>query len=435
MQKLLFLFFLLLAGCTSLQQQFQEQRPTPLTPIISPTELSIHLRSLNDPSTAGRATATPGFEEAALYVAGRLYEALLQPIADPDYLHPYTASVNIPIQATLVQHLIDSVRTFQAGSDFLIDARTASGLIRFNDVMLRPTPEERPLLWPVALLPTSEASTSYLEKLVQRGIRAALLVTDSLQPALASAPVDSLMLIQITFSTAACLLGLPASLLRLHLRTVRNQPFHLPGLVEMSTSTTYLPHTTAWNVGGYLAGKHPEHAYNLVIIATDMDGLGDYPGWGAFHPDYAGTSAAALLEVIRNLGSYSPYLQLPERTLLFLFLSGARVGNQGLKAFLEAPTWIPDSIQALIYVAPRPETLDYLTALAHRVPYRIEIVQAPPSPSLPADWSPGQVLEQERVRAQQLAEKTHHLLLPWIVTPYPFAPVSPDTLSPPGSED
>ncbi len=426
MRKLHVILLLILAGCAPIQEQLQEQRPTPLTPLISPVEIDLHLRALNDPNTAGRATATQGFLQAAQYVADRLKETLVQPIADPEYFYPYSVSINLPVRADLVQYLTDSLQMFQPGVDFLIDGRTALDSARFHRVMLRPTLQTATP--PVVMLPATEADSSILYRLRQNGVRAALLVTDTLQPALAPAPIDSLMLAQITPSAAARLLQLPESLFELHLLTVRNQLVVLPGVAELITAAAYFPHTDAYHVGGYIAGKHPEYARELVIVTTDMDGLGNYPGWGMFHPDYPGTRAAALLEVIRNTGSYSPYLQIPERTILFLFLSGARIGDQGLRAFLQALTWEKRQVRALIYVGPRPSTRRYLEALEQHTSWSIEIVPEPPTSPLPPAWTPQQVLAQERTRAQILARKLHDHLLPWLITPHPFAPASADTL-------
>lgn len=90
---------------------------------------------------------------------------------------------------------------------------------------------------------------------------------------------------------------------------------------------------TQAHVLGYVAGRHPSHYEELVLVATDLNSV----------------SAAAVLEVARTLAEQARFTQTPERTVLFALWSPPRTGARGLTDFLANPTWaLPNVTRTLL---------------------------------------------------------------------------------------
>jgi hypothetical protein len=90
---------------------------------------------------------------------------------------------------------------------------------------------------------------------------------------------------------------------------------------------------TQAHVLGYIAGRHPSHYDDLVLVAADLNSV----------------SAAAVLEVARALAEEARFTQTPERTVLFALWSPPRTGPRGLADFLSNPTWaLPNVERALL---------------------------------------------------------------------------------------
>lgn len=88
------------------------------------------------------------------------------------------------------------------------------------------------------------------------------------------------------------------------------------------------------HVLGYVAGRHPSHYDELVLVAADLNSV----------------SAAAALEVARELAARARFTQTPERTVLFALWSPPRIGALGLADFLANPTWALASVTRALLV-------------------------------------------------------------------------------------
>jgi hypothetical protein len=90
---------------------------------------------------------------------------------------------------------------------------------------------------------------------------------------------------------------------------------------------------TQAHVLGYVAGRHPSHYDELVLVAADLNS----------------GSGAAVLEVARALAEEARFTQTPERTVLFALWSPPRTGPRGLTDYLSNPTWaLPNVTRALL---------------------------------------------------------------------------------------
>lgn len=353
-------------GCAALTVPEEPPRPTPLDPVWSPGELRDHLRFLNSSETDGRATGTQGYARAAAYVAARMQEFRLQPAVGGDFRVIYGAPINYPLAAALYATGADSL-FLRPGLDFLPDGRSDAGRVQVN-TWVAWADTTRPLpAWPEpdaavgVLLPARLATEAALRKLRARGARLALIVGD-LRPHLAVAPVEGLAAAQVTPEAAALLLReAPA---RLSAWLAAGGPArHTDRDVHLRVETDYQRHLGAINILGYVAGKHPVHARELVLVCADLDAMGNFAGVRTLDFAHFGLGTAALLEVARNAGAVSRVWSVPDRSLLFAVWSGGRIGHAGLRAFLETPTWALDQVRAVIYVGLDPAEQPAVEAL------------------------------------------------------------------------
>jgi hypothetical protein len=244
---------------------------------------------------------------------------------------------------------------FLPGIDFLPDGRSDSGrvavsrLIR-SDVVQASTP-------PFGVV-TAFAPTSILQAWRDAGASLVIQVGDLL-PRFEPAPVPGLLVVQLTQNAAATLLS--------------------DQRVFVRVTTDFQPNAGALNILGYVAGKHPVLARELVMVCADMDAMGSFAGVTVTDFRNFGISTAALLEVARSLSFVSHRWQLPSRTVMFALWSGSRLGHEGLRYFLKNPTWSLDSITSIIYIGLEDEK----TVREILSPYDIRFhVVPPPDPPL-----------------------------------------------------
>ena len=313
------------SGCAAFAVPEEPPRPTPEVPVWSVPEVDDHLEFLNDPSTGGRGTGTQGYARASAYVAARLHDFRLQPALD-DFRVVYPTSINHPLSASMkMVGPIDSV-VFLPGIDFLPDGRSDSGRVTVTRLV---KPEDVPAATPPFAVVTSDAPTSSLQAWRNAGASLVVRVGD-LVPQLEPAPVSGLLVVQLTHVAAAMLLP--------------------ERRISVRVTTDFQLQAGALNILGYMAGKHPVESRKLVVVCADMDGPGNFAGVAVADFRNFGRSTAALLEVARSVSYVSHRWQLPSRSVMFAIWSGSRLGHQGLRHFLENPTWSLDSIASVIYI-------------------------------------------------------------------------------------
>ena len=83
---------------------------------------------------------------------------------------------------------------------------------------------------------------------------------------------------------------------------------------------------------GYVPGRNPRYAGDLVIAAANLDSPG----------------AAAVLETARRLALEALDTQVPERTLLVALWGPPRTGSVGVADFLDHPIWALEGIQRVV---------------------------------------------------------------------------------------
>ncbi|MEX0746732.1 MAG: hypothetical protein WD275_01950, partial [Rhodothermales bacterium] len=215
---------------------------------------------------------------------------------------------------------------FLPGIDFLPDGRSDSGNVTVSQ-LVRPDAIDLASA-PFAVL-TSEATTDRLQEWRDAGASLVIQVGE-LVPRFEPSPVAGLLVAQLTQDAAATLLP--------------------ERKISVRVATDFQPHAGALNILGYIAGKHPVQSRELVIVCADMDGLGSFAGVTVSDFRNFGRSTAALLEVARNLSFVSHRWQVPSKSVMFAVWSGSGLGHQGLRHFLENPTWSRASIASIVYI-------------------------------------------------------------------------------------
>ena len=339
------------AGCAMLTVQESPEAPARAAIEWHDAYLREHLRFFNGTESEGRGTASRGYTRTAAYVGARMRQFGLQPGLQNDFRLIYPTPLNYPLAAELVALASDTLR-FYPGVDFLPDARSDSGRVEYERVLFLPNDPSR---WPrreataprVALLDARRIQNVPLDAVRDAGF-SALLVVGPLRPHTAPQPVSGLVIQQVTPVAASLLLGTaPGD----SVWTRAPGGTHtLPHQIRMRVVTDYQRDAGAINVLGFLAGKHPVRREELVLVCADLDAIGQVGGVRTLDPRDVGTHAAALLEVARNYSGLTRWMDVPERTILFAVFSGSRLGNAGLKAYLQNPLWEMRKTVSVVYI-------------------------------------------------------------------------------------
>jgi hypothetical protein len=446
----LLLATLIAASCASLVVPDANDRPTPLRPVWRESVLAEHLRYFNSTDADGRTTGSQGYARAAAYVAARMREFRLQPVLGTEFRMVYTTPMNHPVSASLA--IVETDTLYQLpGIDFLVDGRTDSGRVVLSEAVLLPDGDLQANLHGVAVfVESAHVTPGRLQRWADAGARAVLIEGD-LAPVPASSPVRGLLILQVVPETAARLAQAPGAPLLSQISTGEAVRVWLPRKIMIGVTSEHRPHSGAINVLGYVPGKHPAHANDLVIVCSDLDARGRAGSARAVDLARFGTGTSALLELARNYGAFSGYSVIPERTVLFAVWSGSLYGHAGLREYLEKPVWALDKTRAVVYVGLAPEQESEVRSILEERGIALIVVPRSavphggavlvlPDPGMrrlaldrrqtipPPPVQIPQVVADEVASARALAQDAHEVLLGEIVTPVPLVRMAGDTL-------
>ena len=364
------------AGCAAFRVPDEPPTPTALTPVWSDDELEDHLEYLNESDGAERTTGTSGYARAAAYVAARMREFRLQPVEGDDYRVIYTTPMNYPLSAALrIVRNADST-LFYPGIDFLVHGRSDSGYASVRTFVV--TEDTTGL----SSAPSGPFGVVFRRGDVEgailrawRGAGAVLAIAvQPLTPRFHADRIPGLLAVQITRRISDGLLvpnwsNIPAG-----------STIDLPWRIVALARTDFQQSAGAINLFGFVAGKHPVSARELVLICADLDGTSNFAGTQTVDFENFGVGTAALLEVARNLGSVSRRWSLPERSVLLAVWSGSKLGHQGLRHFLSNPYWERDRITAVIYVGLDDEEVVPVQRLLETHGLALHVIRSPATP-------------------------------------------------------
>jgi hypothetical protein len=367
---------LLLASCTAAPTAVATVSPSAAAPSASPSASAAsqfdgakahdHLVYLADPARGGRFTGSPGFADAANYVADRFRDIGLEPAGDNGtFFQRFPAQiVDLAATPTLARtganaktftHRVDFTESVggRAGSGSaegalaVVGAGSASGgQDDFTGVDVKGR---------IAVV-TGPTQGGYLENVYARGATGVLLVGDaSLKFSyLASFFGQTLPVLVVTESAANDLLspsGRTVAQVRDAVRAYRSTPnapapgFDVDTNVRMSVSLTPLHEVQAANVVGLLRAGGPDAA-RAVMVGGHLDGVGTDPNGTVFPAANDNASGPAItIEVARALAAHRAELK---RSVVFVAFSGEEEGYLGSEAYVARMAASPGRVESLV---------------------------------------------------------------------------------------
>lgn len=325
--------------------------PTSTSPVWSEADLDDHLEYLNSSEAGERTTGTSGYAQSAAYVAARMREFRLQPVVGEDYRVVYTTALNYPLSGAL--RAVDGADStlFYPGIDFLPHGRSDSGYVAVGRLVVTEDTtgiSSAPRVPFGVVFRQGDVDASVLRAWRDAGAVLAIAV-QPLTPRFYADRVIGLLAVQLTPGAAD---GLTT---RRWSSIASGSSIELPRRIVAHVRSDFQQNAGAINLLGYVAGKHPVSAKDLVIVCADLDDISNYAGVEIVDFQNFGTATAALLEVARNLGYVSRRWSHPERSVMLAVWSGSELGHQGLRHFLEHPNWPRHRISKVIYVGLAPE--------------------------------------------------------------------------------
>ncbi|MEM1041155.1 MAG: hypothetical protein AAGI91_00855 [Bacteroidota bacterium] len=106
-------------------------------------------------------------------------------------------------------------------------------------------------------------------------------------------------------------------------------------LLRASGATGPVPDPSQAHVLGYIAGRHPSYADELVLVAASLESA----------------EGSAVLEAARVLTEEARFTQTPERSVLVALWSPSRPEAAGLEDYLARPTWTLGRTHRVLVVA------------------------------------------------------------------------------------
>jgi hypothetical protein len=325
-----------------------------------------HLAYLADPARGGRFSGSPGFEDAARYVADRFRDIGLEPLGDGGtYFQRFPMQlIDLAGTPTLSRtgadakswtHRVDFTESVggRAGSGS-VEAKLAvvgggsAGLAAddFAGVEVRGR---------IALV-TGPTVTGFQEQVFQRGGVGLLIVGDaSLKYSyIASLFAETLPVLVITESAANELLapaGKTAAQVRDAVRAHRGNPtapvsgFGIDTTVRMSVPLTPVHEVRATNVIGLLRATGPDAA-RAVLVGGHLDGVGTDPNGTVFPAANDNASGPAIaIEVARALATHKSELR---RSVVFVVFAGEEEGFLGSEAYIARTSASPGRVESLV---------------------------------------------------------------------------------------
>ncbi len=375
MRRALVALALVFGGCTAAPaapapsasaQNLASQSATSGTGRFDGTLAHEHLVYLADPARGGRFTGSPGFDDAAHYVADRFKEIGLEPLGDGGtYFERYPAQI-VDLSATpVLARTGANARTFTHRVDFTesVGGRAGSGDVTAPLAVVGGGAATNgqddfagiDLAGRIALV-TGPTAQGYQDNAYARGAVGVLLVADaSLKYSyLAQFFAQTIPVLVVTEATANELIapsGRAVTQVRDSVRARRlstsapSPAFLVDTTVHMSVPLTPVHQVEATNVVGVLRASGADAA-RAVMVGGHLDGVGTDPNGTVFEAANDNASGPSILvEVARALAAHRAELK---RSVVFVAFSGEEEGFLGSEAYIARMAASPGRIESLV---------------------------------------------------------------------------------------
>jgi hypothetical protein len=329
--------------------------PTDSLPDVDGTRALAHVAYFAAPERGGRYTGSPGFDDAARYVADRFREIGLEPWGDGGtYLERFRMPI-VDLAATpVLQRLEPEPTRFTHRADFTervggtFGSGVGEGQLVFIASGVASDFDKVDVRGKVALVITGGRSDASRE-LAARGAIGAIYVSTSprllkfsyitrFEPAtipgiLVTMPVANDLLAPSGKRVDDLISAVQAQLRALGSPTPPPSPaFELPVRLKMSVPLTPVREIEATNVVGLLRGTDPDDAKRAVLVGGHLDGVGTDPDGTVFPAANDNASGPAVtIEVARALAARRSELR---HSVVFTAWAGEEQGLVGSDAFV-----------------------------------------------------------------------------------------------------
>jgi hypothetical protein len=332
------------AGCSGVRSAAESDAREGRVPgPWSVDEVAAHLRFLNGREADGRATGSVGYGYAAAYAEARMREYGLQPVAPGVHRHLYFTPLNSVADARIVRFGPD---TLALGIDDGVapDPRSAAGSVRAGSLdLVGPGAPVRPDPAPVIVVAPTDTGSARLRAFEERGVGAVIMALPP-SPDRVSRPLGRLVIVRTDAGRIERITGRPAG------QPVPQEGVRVEVDVQVDVAGSVEVSAAAVNVLGYVPGRDPHLASELVLVAAAMDGRGTVAGSSMPDTSEYAVGAAAILEAARVLAGLAGSGQGPDRTVLFALFAGSRQDDSGARAWLANPTWPADATREVVLV-------------------------------------------------------------------------------------
>jgi len=334
------------------------------------TRAKAHVDYLADAARGGRYSGSPGYREAATYVADRFREIGLEPLGDNGtfFQHFSMPIVELTEMSTLTG---PGGKTYRPRVDFTesVGGRSGSGKVEAGISAVGGAARSGGLndfaganvRGKIALVtgPSAPNGGSSVENAYQEGAIGVLVVGGatlrySYIPRLQTETVPTLVISQDVADQLLAPAGRTVSSAQDLVRARRADPnapasgFDVPTTVRMTVSLTPVHDVDAFNVVGLLRSPDVNNAQRAVLVGGHLDGVGTDPDGSVFQAANDNASGPAVtIEVARALAASRASLS---HSIVFVAFAGEEEGFFGSEAYIAQMAVAPGRVESLVAV-------------------------------------------------------------------------------------
>lgn len=338
--------------------------PTDSYPEVDGARALEHTAYLADPARGGRFTASPGYADAAAYVAERFRELGLEPWGDRGTFFSRFAMPLVDLATTPVLERLGDGRRYRHRTDFTervggtFGSGDVTGTLAFVGSGSASDLEKVDVRGKIAIVILAGRADPG-RQLASRGAAATIYISNTIIKFSYIPRFDPLTLpgIVVTQAVANELLAPGgrsvselAALVEAQARASGSPPpspaFDLATRMRVAVPLTPLREVEAINVVGLLRGSDTEAAKRAVVVGGHLDGVGTDPDGTVFQAANDNASGPGLtIEVARALIERRADLR---HSVIFVAFGGEEQGLHGSEAFVEGFGRLPGRRESLL---------------------------------------------------------------------------------------
>jgi peptide/nickel transport system permease protein len=356
----------------------------PIARSFDATRAVQHVAYIGDPARQGRFSGSPGYVQAAQYVADRFKEIGLEPLDNGSYFQSFKQSV-VRITGTPTFEIVggEASKSFTHRVDFTerIGGRAAGGsaegtIVYVGGGVKTPEYSDYAGVHPEGNIVMIAGPTQGdpIDIAIREGAKAVILVQASDAPVgiIKFSPIpafeqDTLPTITISEAVANELIAASGKQIgdlrktleerqrrareRPSLQRIQPEPlsFDTDTRVRISVPLGPVEQVDTMNVVGFLPGSDPERSKKFLIVGGHLDGVGMDPN-GTIFPgaNDNGSGPAVIIEVARVLAQHRAMLK---NSFVFAAFSGEEEGLVGSEVFVQSSItrpYRPENVVAYI---------------------------------------------------------------------------------------